>query len=309
MSRRSITCAAVLCCALLSTWTYDASSPADIARLEAASSPPAQAQGEPIPLPPAWVEMMRRRSGLPDDPFNCLAPRRARDITRCNDLANDFARMKTDNFGIGEVDARSVNAAVQDMRYAEPIVRRLWADAFRSIKKTFVPPTVHYFGVAGTTREVARTRCPAVLDNAFFCPAEHAIFYDAIFMGRLLAAVAERTQTSGRYSVIAVFGHEMAHAAIAQLQLGYNKKDEELVADCFAGVTVKAVSDVEAGNSRATRILHEITPRAEGSTGLAVLGSLSVAGGNYGNAEERRRYYLTGFEDGGPACQPSLLTR
>jgi predicted metalloprotease len=255
------------------------------------------------------VEMMRRRVGLPDDPFNCLAPRGAKDMIRCNDLVHDFLRMETDKTGIGQVDAQSVNSAVQEVRYAEPIVKGLWADAFRGIKKTFVPVTVHYFGVAGTTREVARTRCPVVLENAFFCPAERAIFYDAVFMGRLLAAVAKQTQTSGRYSVIAVFGHEMAHAAVAQLQLGYNDKDEELVADCFAGVTVKAVSDVEAGNSRATQILHEITPREEGSAGLAVLGSISVAGGNYGNAEERRRYYLTGFEDGGPACQPSLLRR
>ena len=215
--------------------------------------------------------------------------------------------MEADGKGLGQADPRSVNAAVQDMRDAEPIVKRLWADAFRGAKMTFVAPTVQYFGVGSTTREMARSRCPAVVDNAFYC-STGGIFYDAVFMGRLRGAVAQQTQTSGRYSVIAVFGHEMGHAAMAQLGLVYTDKDKELVADCFAGVTVKAVSDVEAGSSRATRILQEITPRAEGSVGLYTLGALfSTPGGNYGTAEERRRYYLAGFEDGASACQPALL--
>jgi hypothetical protein len=296
MGGRARTRAAVLCCVLLGAWTNDSSS-----REQAAPA-------DPIPLPPLWVEMIQRRSGsLPDDPFNCLAPRRARDRTFCNDLATDLQRMEAENTGLGQVDPRSVNAAVQDMRDAEPIVRQLWADAFRRVKRTFAPPAVQYFGVGGTTREMARTRCPALFENAFYCPAGPGIFYDAVFMGRLRTAVSRQTKTSGRYSVIAVFGHEMAHAAIAQLRIVYSDKDEELVADCFAGVTVKALSDVEAGGSKAARILHEISPRAEGSAGLYSLGALARPGGRYGNAEERRRYYLSGFEGGGAACQPALL--
>ena len=309
MNSRS-TGAAALCCVLLGAWAYEASPAAEIRGLDEPSSGHEQAApAVPFPLPPVWVEMVRRRSTtLPDDPFNCLAPSRARDLSRCSDLARDLARMEADPTGLGQADPRSVNAAVQIMREAEPVVKELWADAFRSVKRTFAPPTVRYFGVGSTTREVARTQCPAELENAFYCRDGQGIFYDAIFMGRLLEAVARRTETSGRHSVIAAFGHEMGHAAVAQLGIVFTRKDGETVADCFAGVTVKAVSDVEAGSSKAARILHEITPRAEGAAGLYLLGELfSTPGGSYGTAEERRRYYLTGFEDGAPACQPALL--
>ena len=59
----------------------------------------------------------------------------------------------------------------------------------------------------------------------------------------------------------------MGHAAVAQLGIVFTRKDGETVADCFAGVTVKAVSDVEAGTLEGRAILPEIGPRAEGAAG------------------------------------------
>lgn len=78
------------------------------------------------------------------------------------------------------------------------------------------------------------TACgPALLNNAFYCSADHSIYYDAAFL-------EDQLETNGDFAPVLIIAHEWGH--LVQSLLGILGDEElltiqtELQADCLAGV-------------------------------------------------------------------------
>jgi predicted metalloprotease len=255
---------------------------------------------------PRWVETLSKEAGVPDpnDPWKCLdtPPVRGRDIGICRDLLRLDA---------GGVTQRDTNEVVEIVGSAEPVLKGIWAETFRRADRTFNPPRVDYYGIASRNsleQLTKSSRCPRPLENALYCPIENAIYYDAIFMATLRASVSAQTMTPGRYAVIAAAAHEMGHTA--SIATGASRGDEqveELIADCFAGATVKAFSDIEAGGSKTVQITRALRPLDEGRMAMYIIGQRSTSGGAHAGPEVRRAIFTAGFNKGVGACAPDAF--
>ncbi|GAB6898407.1 neutral zinc metallopeptidase [Kineosporia succinea] len=119
------------------------------------------------------------------------------------------------------------NEFQQDVNGARSTVEEYWAAFFETQGGQFVPVNE----VLPYTEE-GEGSCggePFVLNNAFYCPVDHFIAYDANFLADQYAAI-------GDAFVFYVIGHEYAHAVQEQLGITHRLTiQHELQADCMAG--------------------------------------------------------------------------
>jgi predicted metalloprotease len=96
------------------------------------------------------------------------------------------------------------------------------------------PKVIRY---SGTTTSA----CGEIAEgNAFFCPAENAIYYDHNFLSKIQAAAEKILHTDGDFAAIIVLAHEWGHQVRWQLRRSSQSSiEEEGSADCLAGASAK----------------------------------------------------------------------
>ncbi|MCD5354275.1 neutral zinc metallopeptidase [Kineosporia mesophila] len=129
--------------------------------------------------------------------------------------------------GSGPEESPATSELEQDLNGAVGSIENYWATFFASQGGQFQPveAVIPYAGPDDGT-------CggePFAQNNAFFCPSENFIAYDANF-------IKEQYESIGDAFVFYVIGHEYAHAVQDSLGISHRLTIEhELQADCLAG--------------------------------------------------------------------------
>jgi predicted metalloprotease len=208
--------------------------------------------------------------------------------------------------------ASEIRDTMQQVNMAMPVLQSVWAEEFKRIGRTFVVPSVSYYGIDWQgvdgvlpADQVNRLGgCQQPFENAVYCPQTHSIYFDAIFLARVGAAVREIDGTSGRYAALAVAAHELGHAVHMQTGDGHGDRPrQELLADCFSGAAMAALRRAETGvgYSKASRLLYTQNALTEGQLGIALIQG-PVAKGPYQAGPIRADFFTGGFNRGFGSC-------
>ncbi|HKP52611.1 MAG TPA: neutral zinc metallopeptidase [Chloroflexia bacterium] len=173
--------------------------------------------------------------------------------------------------------------------FAAEDINSFWAGEFRQAGIRYRPPV----DFVAYTQQV-RTACgPAVLNNAFYCPGSHGIYYDYNFLLDQLAS-------DGDFAPVTILAHEWGH--LVQNNLGIDRRathtiELELQADCFAGAWAAHAGDEG---------LLEEGDLDEGANSLFKAGDDSdlpwFVEGAHGQPEQRFRAFEIGLEQGVDGC-------
>lgn len=181
----------------------------------------------------------------------------------------------------------------------------MWTADFRQIGARFqVPRIARYTGSAMTACGVIRS------NNAQYCSANNAIYYDEVFVAGMAKMAAEELDTDGDMTGIGIIAHEMGHAVA--MQLGYRSRDSyenESVADCLAGAFAhQAERDrtLEAGDEEEAifgmQLAGDPEPRSTGNQRYDAMIQARLAKMSHGTKEQRVRNFREGFAGGPGAC-------
>lgn len=125
----------------------------------------------------------------------------------------------------------------QLVTFSRNLLDDFWSKTFAANKWQYRTATgFHYY------TETVQTACgPSVMENAFYCPRSHTIYYDDAFLRDIY-------NKDGDFAVVTVLAHEWGHLAQGNLGIiGGNQQyfaiDTELQADCFAGAFAKYVDE------------------------------------------------------------------
>lgn len=176
------------------------------------------------------------------------------------------------------------------MTLAREDVEAFWVASFEAEELEYSSAT----GFVQYTTEISTPCGPALLNNAFYCPADHAIYYDLGLMQDLL-------KTKGDFGPAFVVAHEWGH--LVQANLGILQDDSlftiqiELQADCLAGVWT---ADADS---------RGVLDEGDFDEGLATLFSVGDARdtpwfdpGAHGTGGQRIDAYDAGYDLGIDAC-------
>lgn len=184
----------------------------------------------------------------------------------------------------------------------------VWADIFASeLGRAYDPAELVLF--SGATQSACGGASAA--SGPFYCPPEERIFLDTDFFTTL----ERRLGAGGDFAAAYVVAHEVAHHV--QNELGVldevnalrRRSDEatsnalsvriELQADCFSGIWARRAEarfgtlepgDVEEAMNAAARIGDDTLQREAGRT-------VRPESFTHGSAEQRQRWFATGYEE------------
>lgn len=174
-----------------------------------------------------------------------------------------------------------------------------WQKTLAAGRSTYRAPAQLYYY---TSRVI--TPCDtARMGNAFYCGADHSVYYDLHLLRYLFARY-------GDFGALAVLAHEWGHAV--QSQLGHLavvpaiRKWQELQADCFAGSYAQFLE-----NKQSQRLVLDPGDLEEGANTLFSMGdSLPWFDRDaHGSPDERSLYFVVGLAEGVEACYTNLTYR
>ncbi|MFN7934441.1 MAG: neutral zinc metallopeptidase [Bryobacteraceae bacterium] len=194
----------------------------------------------------------------------------------------------------GEADPKLAQAA--------RLFDRIWKEYFAARGEKYVPPHIVPF----SGKMVSRTCGKVNPGNAYYCAKDNIIYYDEEFLAALRLRVASETGTSGDAAPLIAIAHELGHAVYSQMNRDrqprggiqqLNGYGEEKVADCLAGVLIRAASE--------QRFLTAGTLEEAEST-MAIIGKLNA---QKGHPSWRVRYssFLSGYRTGVDACAANTI--
>jgi predicted metalloprotease len=207
----------------------------------------------------------------------------ADDSDECADGAEDDGRWGSDaNDGCPGTLEDLLTLATDD-------INGFWAEQFEEASSIYEPP----LKVAGYTSPIETACGQSAPQNAFYCSADHSIYFDEAFLG-------EELETNGDFGPVLIMAHEWGHliqAIVGQLQSSTVLSIElELQADCLAGVW-----SADADRRRALE---------EGDLEEAM--TILYKGGDpearpfdpsaHGTSEQRISAFRAGFDEGLEAC-------
>ena len=181
----------------------------------------------------------------------------------------------------------------------------MWTKDFNKIGERFVAPRIiRYTGAA-------RTPCGIIEpNNAQYCSAANAIFYDEVFVAGMAKTAARQLGTDGDMTGIGIIAHETGHAVA--MQLGYHSRDSyenESTADCLAGAfayQAKRDKDLEDGDMDEAIFGMELAgdpiPRATGNERYDAMIARRIARQSHGTKEQRVQNFEDGARGGPAAC-------
>lgn len=169
-------------------------------------------------------------SGGDDDDDDSSERNRDRDNDDIRDSRDDCRDEKEDGGQWGTDAADGCPATVDDLiELARADIDAFWEAQFGTEGIQYEPP----LNFQGYTTEIETECGTASLQNAFYCGADHSIYYDSNFL-------AGELEENGDFGPVLIIAHEWGH--LVQALLGILDDDElltiqtELQADCLAGV-------------------------------------------------------------------------
>jgi predicted metalloprotease len=181
----------------------------------------------------------------------------------------------------------------------------MWSRDFNQIGERFAAPRiVRYTGTA-------RTACGLIRpNNAQYCAAANAIYYDEVFVAGMAKVAANELRTDGDMTGIGIIAHETGHAVA--MQLGYRSRDSyqnEATADCLAGAfAYQARRDqlLEDGDMDEAVLGMEMAgdpvPQRTGNDRYDAMVARRIASQSHGTKEQRVQNFEQGARVGPAAC-------
>lgn len=201
-----------------------------------------------------------------------------------------------------ERDVAASNAKVR-MAYAD--LAGLWRARFAELGERFITPRLLRY------RGATRSSCGALQpNNAAYCPAENAIYYDEVFVAAQAKAAHLELGTDGDMAGIGVVAHEMGHAVA--IQLGYTSPiayENEAIADCLAGAFARHADEngsLEPGDVEEAffgmAAAADPTPELTGNRRIDRRILTRAARMGHGTREQRMGNFRSGLSGGARAC-------
>ena len=208
-----------------------------------------------------------------------------------------------------ELTERDVTASNQKIRAAYSDLATMWRSGFAQLRESFATPRLLRY------RGAARSACGAMQpNNAAYCPAENAIYYDEVFVAAQAKSAALELGTDGDMAGIGVIAHEMGHAVA--IQLGYSSPvayENESAADCLAGAFAEHADrngSLERGDVEEAffgmAAAADPTPELTGNRRVDRVILTRAARMAHGSKEQRQENFRSGFEGGAGACFDQL---
>ena len=184
----------------------------------------------------------------------------------------------------------------------------VWEQIFRASGETYRQPSLVLF--SGQTPTACGTGDAAM--GPFYCPGDQKVYIDLAFFKEL----GSRFGAAGDFAQAYVIAHEVGHhvqtllgisTQVARARQGASEEEanalsvrQELQADCFAGVwaslaerskSILEPGDLEEALRAASAVGDDTIQRK--SRGVVVPESFT-----HGSAEQRQRWFTTGFQSG-----------
>jgi len=181
----------------------------------------------------------------------------------------------------------------------------MWTKDFNKIGERFVAPRIiRYTGAA-------RTACGVIQpNNAQYCSAANAIYYDEVFVAGMAKMASRQLGTDGDMTGIGIIAHETGHAVA--MQLGHRSRDSyenESTADCLAGAfayQAKRDKTLEDGDMDEAIYGMELAgdpiPQATGDERYDAMIARRIARQSHGTKEQRVQNFEGGARGGPGAC-------
>ncbi len=205
------------------------------------------------------------------------------------------------SYGQGlEITQDDAKAMTYKVNMASKFFEATWRDIFaRGGYRYPAPKMVGYV-------DTAKSGCGELkANNAHYCAADNTVYYDIVFLTKMMKYTGNQLHSDGDYAPIVVLAHEMGHAAANMLNVNptYTNNRENL-ADCLAGVVTAyaaAAKNLEPGDFE------------EGEFALKLGGDGPNTPFNsdhaHGPAAERVLMFERGFRGGLPACSESMAVK
>lgn len=178
-------------------------------------------------------------------------------------------------------------AAATQWNEAYPALDAFWRDAFAQARLRYATPRILVM-----TSDVVQTGCGTVRRHGpLYCPADHTIYFDPVFVAGEMKRVGERLGTDGDMAAITMLAHEWGHAVQRMIGVSNsNSRTNEMQADCMAGGFARY--GLEKGYLEQGDV-------EEAQMALAIAGAVH---GTHPNPQQRVNSFMLGFERGGGAC-------
>ena len=208
-----------------------------------------------------------------------------------------------------DVSETAISASNQKVSQAYQALVALWSRRFAELGERFAAPRLYSY------RGTVRTSCGVMsANNAAYCTARNAIYFDEAFLARLAGAASRELRTDGDMAAIGVVAHEMGHAVVSQLRADSPiPYENEAAADCLAGAFTRESQhdgSLEAGDLEEAffglAAAGDPPPELTGNRRIdaRITARASLLG--HGTREQRLSNFRSGFERGAGACVDRL---
>jgi uncharacterized protein len=179
----------------------------------------------------------------------------------------------------------------------------LWANEFAEAGLEYQEPTTVLF------RQATQSACGGANSavGPHYCPADQTVYLDETFFEELTSRFGAR---GGEVAEAYVLAHEIGHHV--QTLLGANSNVQtnedsialELQADCYAGVWAKSVEEREViTREEVDQAIDAAAAVGDDRIQQRTTGRVSPESWTHGSSEQRKQWFLTGFNTGDPdAC-------
>ncbi|MGF1603629.1 MAG: neutral zinc metallopeptidase [Thermosynechococcaceae cyanobacterium] len=175
--------------------------------------------------------------------------------------------------------------------FANTDISQFWSRTFQNLGRPWQRPTAYEY------QTFARTPCGIAGEfNAIYCLRNRSIYVN-------VPLLLQADQQSGDFAAITILAHEYGHAVQDQLGLSRMHRylvQEELQADCFAGVYAKDAQK---------RGLLDQTDVQEGYLQSFLSGQIHFHPNSHGTRQQRARAFYRGVTSGFRSCLAYSLLR
>lgn len=190
-----------------------------------------------------------------------------------------------------EITQQDIQLMWEKVKLGMQTVSQFWQVKFSHNGFYYRQPQVKYY------TSPVKSGCGTLpMNNAAYCPADHTIYFDAVFFVRVMKVIGQNLKTDGDMAIIFILAHEWGHAVQGMTRMKFQFPIQfEENADCTAGAFTRYASEqkwLETGDLE------------EALTVLAVFGDQLPYGasGEHGSGDERVAKFKRGLRGGLVSC-------